>query len=309
MLAKDDNPVFLSNTTAIIYISKKLLYDKSMTQFPIDADILPPTDDRIFKTLLTHPNAKPVLINVVSAVIERTVIDVQVRNNEMPTMDIDEKAERFDVNCVIDSGAQVDVEMHCLSREKVRDDERINFINKYIYYLTDLHSSQKSKGVMYTNLVRTYQATFCTGTIFPTSPDFVNRFSLRTLNGVQLSDQLNIIIIELSKLNAILKKPVKALTPFEMWSLFFRYAPDPEYRKLINEIIEAKEEIGMATALLQEISKDERERAIYRSRRMAETDRISDLLTAEKRGNMQVFELLDKGISLAEAKKILGIDN
>ena len=40
----------------------------------------------------------------------------------------------------------------------------------------------------------------------------------------------------------------------------------------------------MASALLQEISKDERERAIFRSRRMAETDRISDLLTAEARG-------------------------
>jgi hypothetical protein len=30
----------------------------------MDADILPPTDDRIFKVLLTHPNAKQVLIDV-----------------------------------------------------------------------------------------------------------------------------------------------------------------------------------------------------------------------------------------------------
>jgi len=33
-----------------------------------------------------------------------------------------------------------------------------------------------------------------------------------------------------------------------------------------------------------EISKDENERALFRSRRMAETDRVSNLLTAEARG-------------------------
>ena len=65
----------------------------------------------------------------------------------------------------------------------------------------------------------------------------------------------------------------------------------------------------MASTLLQEISKDERERAIMRSRRMAETDRVSNLLTAEARGEARginkVFELLEQGIPLAEAKKIL----
>ena len=61
-------------------------------------------------------------------------------------------------------------------------------------------------------------------------------------------------------------------------------AQDPEHRLLINDIIKAKEEVGKVSALLQEISKDEQERAIFRIRRMAETDRISDLLTAEARG-------------------------
>ena len=82
---------------------------------------------------------------------------------------------------------------------------------------------------------------------------------------------------------------------------------------------------------LMEISKDEQERARFRSRRMAETDRISNLLTVEERGRTRgraegmalgeakgrtegrtegmarVFELLEKGVSLEDAKKILGI--
>jgi hypothetical protein len=67
-----------------------------------------------------------------------------------------------------------------------------------------------------------------------------------------------------------------------------------------------------------EISKDEQERARFRSRRMAETDRISNLLTVEERGRAEgialgrtrgmdeVLALLDKGLSTAEIKKILG---
>jgi len=251
-----------------------------------DADILPPSDDRIFKTLLTHPDAKQVLIDIASTIIERQVIDVQVRGNEPPIMDIEEKAERFDVNCTVENGDQIDVEMHCTEREEIGI-KRVNFFNKNIYYLTDLHSSQKSKGIKYSELVRTYQATFCTNTVFPVRNDFVHRFALRTPDGELLSDQINMVIIELSKLNDALKKPVDQLTSFEKWSIFFKFAPDPMHRSVINDIIREKEEIGMAATLLREISKDEHERARLRSRRMYETDMISDLLTAEERGEIK----------------------
>jgi predicted transposase/invertase (TIGR01784 family) len=162
--------------------------------------------------------------------------------------------------------------------------KRISFLNKYIYYLADLHSSQKSKGIKYNELVRTYQVTFCSHPVFQRRQDFVHRFSLRTADGQQLSDQINMVIIELSKLNDALKKPVEELTSFEKWSIFFKFAPDPIQRSLINDIIKEKEEISMAAALLQEISRDEQERARLRSRRMYETDMTSNLLTAEARG-------------------------
>ncbi|MCL2443002.1 MAG: Rpn family recombination-promoting nuclease/putative transposase, partial [Treponema sp.] len=85
----------------------------------MDADLLPPANDRIFKALLTHPDAKQVLIDIISTVIERKVLDVQIRNNELPVMDMEEKQERFDVNCVLDNGDQADVEMHCEERVEV----------------------------------------------------------------------------------------------------------------------------------------------------------------------------------------------
>ena len=285
-----------------------------MAILPMDADILPPADDRIFKVLLTHPDAKRVLIDVVSTVIECNVVDVQIRNNELPVMDIDEKAERFDINCTIHTNdpqpdaksedsriAQVDVEMHSTMINE-SGEKRINFLNKYTYYMTDLHSSQKSKGKDYSELVRTYQVTFCSHPVFNDRPDFVSRFAMRTAGGILLSDQINMIIVELSKLNDALKKPVEKLTAFEKWSLFFRFAQEPVQRSYINDIIKDKEEIGMAAALLQEISKDERERAILRSRRMAETDLFSNIRTAEKVGEAREREKWQSIVADKEAE-------
>ena len=154
-----------------------------MSKLPADADILPPSDDHIFKTLLTHPDAECVLADVISAAIERT--------------------------------------------------------------------------------------------------------------------------------NDTLNKPVDELTQLEMWSLFFRFAPDPKRRDLVNEIIETKKEVDMAAKLLQEISQDERERARARSRRMFETGMTSNLLTAERRGRIEgekrVLALLEQGASPDEIRKKLGI--
>jgi hypothetical protein len=41
-----------------------------------DIDILPPYDDRVFKLILTAPEAKPTLLYVASAILEHPVLDV-----------------------------------------------------------------------------------------------------------------------------------------------------------------------------------------------------------------------------------------
>ncbi|MCL1862215.1 MAG: Rpn family recombination-promoting nuclease/putative transposase, partial [Defluviitaleaceae bacterium] len=253
---------------------------------PPDADILSPVDDHIFKTLMTHPEAKPVLIDVLSSSMNRNVTDAAVRNNELPISDDNEKGERFDVNCIIDHKDhkdQADVEMHGSHIQEV-DDSHTSFINKYMYYLTDLHSSQPSKGKKYHELARTYQIAFCNYTIYPNRKDYITRSAMRTEDGELVTDQINFILVELSKLDEILKKPVDKLTPLEMWSIFFKFAPDVKRRDVVNKVIAEKGEIAMAGALLMEISQDEHQRAKYRSRRMFEHDKFHNEATAEERG-------------------------
>ena len=103
-------------------------------------------------------------------------------------------------------------------------------------------------------------------------------------NNELLSDAIQIVYVELSKLHEIMKKSVYDMTDLEKWAIFFQYANEPTYRDTVNKVIESKEALKMAGNLLMSISQDERERAVFRSRKMYQTDRESDLATVEDRG-------------------------
>ena len=168
---------------------------------PNDADILPAYDDRIFKRILASPEGKPVLVDLVSALLGQEVWDVVVRNSEIPPDDTEEKAERLDLNCRSEDGTQIDIEMQAsrIEEEDKTDSGFQNLKGKGIYYLCDLHASQPSRGIeRYDKLARTYQVTFCRYTVFPEREGFLNTFSLRhdTDNGL-LSDALNVVYVEL----------------------------------------------------------------------------------------------------------------
>jgi len=269
-----------------------------MGLLPMEADILPPSDDRVFKLILTSPEAKPVLVDLISSLIKRPVTDVVVRNNELPAGDTDEKAERLDVNCRVDDGSQVDLEMQASRIQEDSDGEHKNLKGKSIYYLCDLHSSQPSKGVRrYDKLARTYQVTFCSYTVFPDRKAYANSFAMRhNEDNELLSDAIHVIYLELCKLDEIVKKSVNAMTDLEKWAVFLQYANVPTHRETVNKIIESKEALQMAGDLLMGISQDERERAVFRSRRMYKTDKESDIATVEDR------------VKLAIARNLLGMN-
>ena len=257
-----------------------------MGLLPMGADILPPSDDRVFKLILTSPEAKPGLISLISSIIGRTVVDVALHPNELAPGDIEEKAERFDVNCKIDDGSQINLEMQASHMVEDLDGQHRNLKGKSIYYLADLHSSQPAKGLRrYDRLSRSYQITFCSYTVFPDFADYVNTFSMRhDRTGELLSDAIQISFVELSKLSTVLKKPISDMTALDKWSVFFQYASDPKYRETVNKVIESEEVLSVAGELLMSISQNERERAIFRSRRKFQTDLQSDLATAEDNG-------------------------
>ncbi|MDR2600594.1 MAG: Rpn family recombination-promoting nuclease/putative transposase [Oscillospiraceae bacterium] len=269
-----------------------------MAILPLNEDILPMSEDYVLKSVLTHPEAKPALMDLISTFIHCKVTDVEIRNNELHSITTEEKNVRLDLNCVIDDGSQVDVEMQG-SRLAGLDGGRKMLVNKSVYYLTDLHSSQKSKGVEYDELVRTYQITFSIQNIFE-HKEYISEASLRTKDGTQISDQIHLTIIELGKLDDVLNKPVEEMTPIEMWSTFLRYSGDRSKRDIINKVLEKKGEIGMAGSLLASISQDDRMRAINMSRRKWQTDHDSNRLFYERELKKAKEELSGINAELAE---------
>ena len=137
-----------------------------MGLLPMDFEILPAYDDRIFKAFLSLPGSEPALKFVASAIINRPVVTVSIRNTELPVEDTEEKAERFDVNCMIDDDTQADIEMQSSRMEEERGGEHSNLRARSIFNLCDLHSSQSAKGKSYDKLIRTYQVMFCGYTVF-----------------------------------------------------------------------------------------------------------------------------------------------
>ena len=182
------------------------------------------------------------LIDIIASLIRQPVLNASVRNNELPTDDILDKHERLDVNCSVDDGRQVNIEMQSSYMEELPDSQHANLKNKSVYYLCDLFSTQSIKGKQYHALARTYQITFCTYTVFPERAAFVNEFSLRNEDGEPLNDSVTMIFVELSKLGKILQKSVTEMTSLEMWSIFLAYADKPEHRELVEHIAETKGE-------------------------------------------------------------------
>ena len=281
----------------------------AMGLLPMDIEILSAYDDRIFKALLTAPEAKPTLMYFASAIVQRPVANVVVRNNELPISDTEEKAERYDVNCLIDDDdAQADIEMQSSRMEEEAGSSHENLRARSLYNLCDLHSSQSSKGKSYDKLIRSYQVMFCGYTVFPKRTDFINSFSMRhDIDNGLLHNGVQAMFVELSKLNSILKKRVEDMTDMERISVFLRYADNPEYREIVNRVIESKEGLAVAGEVLMSISKDEREKAIFRNRRIALADQESNRITAERNQKIALANAEETGrIAGEKAGRIAG---
>ena len=288
-----------------------------------NADILPPTDDCIFKSLLTRdePESKIILMDIISNIIGCKVISVTILNNEIPTTDITQLQERLDVNCKIDNGDFINLEMQATKMPSSLPSTIQSLINRMTYYLCDLYSSQGIKGKSYDKLEKAYQITLTDFTVFKHRKEFTNHFQFRNENCEVLTADVNIIFLELSKLGDILKKPVSEMSPLEMWLVFFEYVDDKEKREIVNQIIDVKEEIGMAGEILQTISKDDHECAKFRSRRKFANDRESDLnasrdagmkvgMKAGMKAGMEkvIIAALREGASIEFIEKITGFD-
>jgi len=120
---------------------------------------------------------------------------------------------------------------------------------------------------------------------------------MRNKRGMLLADSITAIVVDLTKVKEIVKKPVNEMIPAEKWSVFIAMANNPKHYDLVNEIAKSREGIMMAREALLTISQDEHERARLRSQRIWEMDRVSEMNTIRETSyNEGIDEGIKKGI-------------
>jgi predicted transposase/invertase (TIGR01784 family) len=158
---------------------------------PDTPELLPPSEDGIFKSLLTRPESKPIVRDVLASYLNLPIKEVTVRNVETPIHDVGEKRQRFDINCTLDDDKQVEVEMQteAMDGDSFASGHK-NIKGRAILNLCDIHAKQEARGDDYKDMMRSYQITICGYTVFADKKEHINRFSFRDKNGYQLADSL-----------------------------------------------------------------------------------------------------------------------
>ncbi len=237
--------------------------------------ILPAYDDGVFKSMLTRPESKESLADIISSFLGVTITDIEIRGNELPIHDIDVKREIFDISCrATDGKSQFAVEMQAAPMEgdSFRN-EHSQIRHRSVYCLTDLHANQPGRGLNYRGFAKSYQITICNYCPFKEEHKLLEKFQMRNQRGIVLADAITSIFVDLSLTEQIVKKSISEMTASEMWAVFLAKANEPEYDTLISKIIKIREGISMAQTALSTISQDEHERARFRSHKIWQLDR------------------------------------
>ncbi len=108
-----------------------------------------------------------------------------------------------------------------------------------------------------------------------TSPNAVSRYAMRTKDGRELANALNIVFIELPKV-AKLESTLETNTALENWGIFLKDADDPEKRELIQQLVQKERGLMEAHKALSLISADDKLWFAQFRQETAERDSISD---------------------------------
>jgi predicted transposase/invertase (TIGR01784 family) len=261
-----------------------------------DIELLPFKDDYIFKAILTKHDTGIIRNSMISAFTGLKIVSsVVVENEPAGDLNIHEKPIRFDVNCVLDDGTKVEIEMQAHSMQYDNNkNEHKNLRVRSLYYMGKLFSGQHSKN--YSDMNKAIQIMICDYTVFK-DEKFIHKFYYKD-GDVTLSDYCSIIYVELPKIKKSLSKSVDEMTEDERWAVFVEYAADSKFIGKATEF-ETREEFKEAMDALSRVTQDDRDRAYYISRLKYEMDTAQAFHDAEEKGRREsLIEMVKNLFSL-----------
>ncbi len=245
-----------------------------------------PLNDVLFKFIFGKEERKQITIDFLNAVLSPSlghlIQDLQFSNTEMSPAHDSDKLTRLDVACVLDTGAQVDVEVQ-VTNEK-------NMARRTLYYWAQMYLMSLPAGHRYKDLKPSITVNLLNFSFLPQENPHAVYGIYNEANGHQLTKDLALHFLEIPKYAAQKRKPIAEMTKMERWLAYFANRLDRQ----------GKEELAMSEAAIQNAMEAARvflasteERRRYINREMARMDRESELEESHEKG---VQEGYDKGI-------------
>jgi len=252
-------------------------------QFSETDDLIDIRYDNVFKAVFTRntPESQGALSKLVSTLIKRDVSIIAITANEPPIENLQDRQIRFDINCKAENGELINVEM-CLNPNPY-EPVKLEFYASKLFIGQDIKGKDKN----FNDLKESYQIAILAKKRFFNDDVIFHTFEYYDPeHKISLNGKSRIITIELSKLDRIIEKPVKDMSPAEQWAVFFQYLTDKAKREKINQIIECQEGIAMASEVLVTFTKDEIEYYHQISKEKYELD-VQSMKTYERKQVMQ----------------------
>ncbi len=234
-------------------------------------ELLPLTDDYIFKRVFAYKGNESVLKDFLEALLKIEIKRIKITNPEIIPYEKGEKRGLLDIKAEINDGTMLDVEMQ-MKNERNTDERTTEYMGKMI-------SEQLQVGEDYQNLKKSI-------VIFITNYNFLKRNSYHSIGRMKFdktiedeyvnlgydkedevaSKYIEVHYIELPKFK---KKELSKFTKLDQWMCIFT-----QNREGIMLAEKENKEIKRAINTLDFLSKDPKERERHNSIVMAEYNRL-----------------------------------
>ena len=217
---------------------------------PSSTALLNPCADPIFKILFTNQSkeAHQALTGFLCDILQKTVTDVVLQPNELSGESITDKQSEFDINCKID-GKIANIEMQ-------GENKKGDYGKRSEYHVAHLLNHYTPKGTPWDKIPQVFQISVMNFYFDRESKNCVNHYVLCNKEGRTISNTLNVIFMELPKVEK-LDDDISKLTKAQMWGKFFLYASNADKKDYIQQLTQENGGIKMAFTVLENISQDE----------------------------------------------------
>ena len=262
-------------------IQNKFLSEQEYLAQMKSGALLNPRIDSTFKALFTQPTeeSQNALHSFLEAATERKIRSVELTANEPPESFVGQRGVSYDILCIFDDGQSADLEMMSFN-------QKYDYGKRAEYQVSRLETTYLKKGDTWEKAPKVYQITVLDFVYDKTSTDVVSRYAMRTEGNRKLTDNLNVIFIELPKVIGLEDK-IEQNTALENWALFLKDADNPEKTGVIKKLTEREAGLMNAKQSLSSISANQDLWVEQFRQEMFERDYRSGLSAAKEEGRSE----------------------